>query len=77
MTNKEKVGQDSFDLEYVLSLIKKRWSILLACMILSTGAAFLYNKLKLPVYKVGASVLIRKVKTSLPRLLHRCFREWD
>jgi tyrosine-protein kinase Etk/Wzc len=59
MNRKEKSNQNAFDLEYLFSVLQKSWLIIAICTLGGIGLAFLYNKIKLPVYEVRASVLIK------------------
>ena len=59
MDRKEKSSQNTFDLEYLFSVLNKFWLIIAICIFVALGLAFLFVKIKAPVYEVRASVLIK------------------
>jgi tyrosine-protein kinase Etk/Wzc len=67
MSTKEKNIHNSFDLEYIISLIKKSWPIFVICPVIGFCTAFFFNKIKLPVYEVGSTLLIKEYQSSFER----------
>lgn len=59
MNKKDITNLNAFDLQYLFSLLKKSWLLVAICTIFGIGLAYLYNKIKPPVYLVHAAVLIK------------------
>jgi capsular exopolysaccharide synthesis family protein len=56
---KEKNLVNTFDIKYLFSVFNSSWLFVALCIISGVGIAYLYNKIKPPVYEVRASVLIK------------------
>jgi capsular exopolysaccharide synthesis family protein len=59
VNKKDGTNINAFDLQYLFSLLKKSWLLVAICIISGLGLAYLYNKIKPPVYLVHAAVLIK------------------
>lgn len=59
MNSKDKNSVNTFDIKYLLSVFNNSWLVVAICVVSGIGLAFMYNKIKPPVYEVRASILIK------------------
>jgi len=70
---KEKNHQDLFDPDYLIPLFQKSWLIILISCLVGLAMAFFVNKISLPVYQVGASLLIKNDQSQVTRAASQVF----
>lgn len=67
MSTHEKSLKESLSIEYIYMILKRKWYVFAVSVILCIVFAYIKNNVSLPVYEVGASVLIKENKPQSAR----------
>ncbi len=67
--------KNQFDIEFLITVIRKHWLLLGLCTIIGLSVAFIYNKLKTPVYDVSSSLLISGESDNLSQIPTQIFED--
>jgi tyrosine-protein kinase Etk/Wzc len=73
MNTREKSLKETLNLEYLFVTVKRSWYVFALCIFLGFVFAYIRNKTELPVYEVGASILIHENKPQYNRASSQLF----
>ena len=74
-TDKGKEKFSIIDIEFLINTIKKHWILIGICTIIGLSIAFIYNKLKTPVYDISSSLLISGENDNLSQIPTQIFQD--